>query len=137
MTAPEDFPRHLNSLSPPSPAGTDQLSGWSVDGISLEKYAYPLCEMPLRYANGPSAAADPSPLVPDYLHALQGGGGERTASCPAAITALPNPRTSVFYRTALVANVRSEPIQVSGLNVIIHVSRFSAPYIITGESSVV
>ena len=110
--------------------GTDQLSGWSVDKIEMNHYEYNLCQMPLKYANNPSAAADPSPLVPDYLHNLKRQ--DQTGSCAAVIEALPNPRTSVYYRIALVANVDGRPIAVSGLNVIIHVSRFGAPYIITG-----
>lgn len=131
LTKPRSLLPSLPPLTPSAqPTGTDQLSGWSVDSLDLVPYKYSLCQMPLQHANSASAPTDPSPLVPPYLHALRREG--RSTECAGAVSSLPDPKQSVFYRTALVADVASEPIQVSGLNLEIRVSRFWEPYFITG-----
>jgi hypothetical protein len=114
------------------PAGNDDmLSGWAVNDIKLVRYNYSLCRMTLHHANGASAPTDPSPLVPGYLYSEMRNGN--VGACSAAIKSQPDPHMSVYYRSSLVPGIEGEPIEVSGLNVIIHVTRFSAPAIITGE----
>ena len=111
------------------------LSGWAVNGITLNhckaSATYSLCKMTLHHANWESAATDPSPLVPSYLFSEMRQGN--VDQCSAAIKSQPNPHTSVYYRNSLVPGIKGEPIEVSGLNVVIHVTRFSTPAIITGE----
>jgi len=111
--------------------GTDQLSSWSVDSVTMTPFSLPLCQQALSYFNTPSAPTDPSPLVPRNLEVLKAQG--RAGSCGAVISALPDPTSSVFYRSALEANVPGEPVVVSGLMVQFHVTRFWRPYVITGR----
>jgi hypothetical protein len=111
--------------------GDDMLSDWAVNDIKLVRYNYSLCRMTLHHANGASAPTDPSPLVPGYLYSEMRNGN--VGACSEAIKSQPDPHMSVYYRSSLVPGIEGEPIEVSGLNVIIHVTRFSAPAIITGE----
>jgi hypothetical protein len=111
---------------------TDQLSGWSVDAVTMTPFTVPLCVSALAFYSEPSSPSDPSPLVPPYLALLNKEG--RPGSCPAVINALPEPGDSVYYRNSLEPGVPGMPIQASGLMVRFHVTRFWVPYLITGRS---
>jgi hypothetical protein len=60
-----------------TPAGGDQLSGWAVQGLTMNEINYQLCGMPLRFASGVRApppglavqARPPGCLLPARVHA--------------------------------------------------------------------
>jgi hypothetical protein len=54
-------------VAAPAAAGGDDLPGWSVVDVRLNKIRYPLCEAALLSALGPSPADEPMPLVPGYF----------------------------------------------------------------------
>jgi hypothetical protein len=43
------------------------VSGWGVLDVRLLPFSYPLCQATMSAALAPSAAADPAPIVPEYM----------------------------------------------------------------------
>jgi hypothetical protein len=55
-------------LDPPPRTGGDDLSGWGVIDMRLERFDYPLCQSTTAGALGPSPPDEALPLLPQWLY---------------------------------------------------------------------
>ncbi|WIA38828.1 hypothetical protein OEZ86_002108 [Tetradesmus obliquus] len=113
----------------------DDVSGWGVVDVRLLPFEYPLCQATMAGALGPSAGADPAPVVPQYMWQSQVGEARGNAEeCLAVLMSdEQRGRASPFWRHPLAnaANVPEMPVPVSGLNCVIVVQRFTTRWVLS------
>lgn len=115
--------------------GGDELSGWTVTGITQSPFLYPLCRRFPKAASSPSHPDDPAPLVPEDLWEIRDGssGPSQSADHPCVHRLA---KTSVFWWDSLVKEYdplmrRGSATMVAGLNVRITVDRLYSRYILS------
>ncbi|WIA37302.1 hypothetical protein OEZ86_014240 [Tetradesmus obliquus] len=114
------------------PAG-DDLPGWSVADVRLDRITYPLCQAALLSALRPSPADEPMPLVPGYLWTSRAA-QKHAHQCAAELTSQPASvrLQSPYWRTSInQTGVPQEPVMVEALNVLIIVERFSSRWVLS------
>uniref|UniRef100_A0A383VCS9 Neurotransmitter-gated ion-channel ligand-binding domain-containing protein n=1 Tax=Tetradesmus obliquus TaxID=3088 RepID=A0A383VCS9_TETOB len=110
----------------------DDVSGWGVVDVRLLPFEYPLCQATMAGALGPSAGADPAPVVPQYMWQSQARGNAEECSA-VLMSDKQRGRASPFWRHPLAnaANVPEMPVLVSGLNCVIVVQRFTTRWVLS------